>query len=200
MNQSCQHSKIAGCSFSVHPMSDQFVSYIIDSLKEVDTSKVWLQTDDVTTTIRGRIEHVFDVTKAILLQIAKTGVHVVFQGTYSIGCPGDTSGDVYLDESGEQLNEIKTRSLQLPMAAKFSLYPMSGGNYMDTIYSQIEKIKEKGVDVKPAHYSTRLDGDVHAIFSGLEDVFSVTEANGSSHTVMTVTISANSPSQQEEQS
>ncbi|MGP4060284.1 YkoF family thiamine/hydroxymethylpyrimidine-binding protein [Halobacillus sp. H74] len=197
MNQVCENSRIVGCSFSVHPMSDQFVTYIMDSLKEVDTSKVWLHTDDVTTTVRGRMEHVFDVTKAILLHIAKTGVHVAFQGTFSIGCPGDTSGDVYMDESSERLNETNVTGLRLPIAAKFSLYPMGGGDYMDTIYAQIEAMKSKGVEVSPAHYSTRLDGDTHDIFTGLEDVFRETEASGSSHTVMTVTVSANSPSHKE---
>ncbi|SFJ47914.1 YKOF-related Family [Halobacillus dabanensis] len=200
MENSCGNSRIVGCSFSVHPMSDQFVSYIKTSLQEVDTSKVWMHTDDVTTTVRGRMEHVFDVTKAILLHIAKTEVHVAFQGTFSIGCPGDSSGDVYMDETTERMNEAETRDIQQYIAAKFSLYPMGGGNYMDTIYSQIEAMKEKGVTVSPAHYSTRLEGDTHDIFSGLEDVFRETENSGSSHTVMTVTVSANSPTHKEKKS
>ena len=200
MNQVCGSSEITGCSFSVHPMSDRFVTYIKDSLEEVDTRKVWIATDDVTTTVRGRVEHVFDVTKAILLHIAKTGVHVAFQATYSVGCPGDSDGDVYRDESDKRLNEPDVTMIQQPVAAKFSLYPMGGGNYMDTIYSQIEAMKEKGVNVTPAHYSTRLDGDTHAIFTGLEHVFTETKASGSSHTVMTVTVSANSPSHKEDES
>ncbi|MCP3028897.1 Ykof family thiamine-binding protein [Halobacillus sp. A5] len=198
MNEQCGNSRIAGCSFSVHPMSDHFIDHILDSLQEVDTTKVWLHTDDVTTTIRGRIEHVFDVTKAILLTIAKSGVHAAFQGTYSIGCPGDSSGDAYIAETSERVNEPSIHSIQQPIAAKFSLYPMGGGHYMDTIYHQIDHMKENGVNVSPAHYSTRLDGDTHQIFNGLESVFRKTEQSGSSHTVMTVTVSANSPSAKEE--
>ncbi len=200
MENQCGSSRIAGCSFSVHPMSDQFVSYIKGSLQEVDTSNVWMKTDDVTTTVRGRMEHVFDVTKAILLHIAKTDVHVAFQGTFSIGCPGDSSGDVYMEENTERLNVHESISIQQYSAAKFSLYPMGGGDYMDTIYTQIEAMKEKGVTVSPVHYSTRLEGDTNAIFTGLEDVFRETENSGSSHTVMTVTISANSPTHKEKQS
>ncbi|MBN9653310.1 thiamine-binding protein [Halobacillus sp. GSS1] len=191
-------SRIAGCSFSVHPMADNFVDYIKASLNEVDSSKVWMKTDDVTTTVRGRMEHVFDVTEAILLHIAKTGVHVAFQGTFSIGCPGDSAGDVHMDESEERLNKPHSREIEQHIAAKFSLYPMGGGDYMDTIYRQIEAMKEKGVEVTPAHYSTRLDGDTRDIFNGLEDVFRETEASGSSHTVMTVTVSANSPSHKDD--
>ncbi|MYL48232.1 thiamine-binding protein [Halobacillus litoralis] len=194
MENHCGTSRIAGCSFSVHPMADKFVDYIKASLNEVDSSKVWMKTDDVTTTVRGRMEHVFDVTEAILLHIAKTGVHVAFQGTFSIGCPGDSSGDVHMDESEERLNKPQSKGIEQRIAAKFSLYPMGGGDYMDTIYRQIEAMKEKGVEVTPAHYSTRLDGETSDIFTGLEDVFRETEASGSSHTVMTVTVSANSPS------
>ncbi|MCP3032059.1 Ykof family thiamine-binding protein [Halobacillus sp. A1] len=200
MNEQCGNLRTAGCSFSVHPMSDQFIEHILESLKHVDTSKVWMETDDVTTTVRGRIEHVFDVTKAILLTIADRGVHVAFQGTYSIGCPGDSSGDAFMTESRERMNELNSISIDQKIAAKFSLYPMGGGDYMDTIYSQIERMEANGVDVSRAHYSTRLDGDTHSIFAGLEDVFRETEKSGSSHTVMTVTVSANSPSNKEDAS
>ncbi|MBN8234803.1 thiamine-binding protein [Halobacillus kuroshimensis] len=197
MDQVCGTSKIAGCSFSIHPMSDEFAGIILEILKKVDTSKVWLDTDDVTTTVRGRVEHIFDVTKAILLHVSKTNVHAAFHATYSIGCPGDSAGDTYMAESLHRRNEDASRSITQPLAAKFSLYPMGGGSYMDTIYKQIEAMKSKGIQVTPAHYSTRLDGDTHTVFEGLENVFRETEASGSSHTVMTVSVSVNSPSSKE---
>src|SRR5690625_5324264 len=77
-------------------MSDDFVEVIESTLSAVNTSKVWLETDDVSTTIRGKLIHVFDVTKAICLQAAKSGEHVSFQATYSLGCQGDTEADAYL--------------------------------------------------------------------------------------------------------
>ncbi|WP_079528698.1 YkoF family thiamine/hydroxymethylpyrimidine-binding protein [Halobacillus hunanensis] len=187
-------NRIAGSSFSIYPMSDRFVEIIKSSLNEVDTSKVWMRTDDVTTTVRGQMIHVFDVTKAIFLQAAKTGEHVVFQATYSIGCPGDSAGDVYMAEDNLVQNASASGLIDQEAAAKFSLYPMGGGNYMDVIYGQIEDMKNQGVEVSAAHYSTRLDGDGNRVFDGLEKVFQQTEEQGSPHTVMTVTISANSPS------
>ena len=45
--------------------------------QSVDTGKVWIQTDDVSTCIRGRAEHVFDVTRAIFAYAAASGVHTV---------------------------------------------------------------------------------------------------------------------------
>lgn len=195
MKHTCLDSDIAGASFTIAPMCDDFVSIILNALEEVDTSKVWMKTDDVTTTVRGKIEHIFDVTKATFLLAAKTGEHVSYQATYSIGCPGDSSGDVYMAEDEHRLNEEKVKSIKQPISAKFSLYPLGKGNYMDTIYRQIEAMKEY-VDVSHAHYSTHLQGDAQDIFKGIESAFRATIESGSNHTVMTVSISANSPSHQ----
>lgn len=191
--ESCSKSNIAGVSFSIHPMSDNFIEIIKGAINESDTSKVHVKTDDVTTTIRGKLVHVFDAAKAIFMHAAKTGVHVAFQATYSLGCPGDSSGDVYMAEDDNPLNAEQVKDIKQYAAAKFSLYPLGGGNYMDIIYEQIEAMK-KHVAVSPAHYSTRLEGEVIEIFNGLEQVFKATVEGGSSHTVMTVSISANSPS------
>ncbi|SDJ35684.1 YkoF family thiamine/hydroxymethylpyrimidine-binding protein [Salimicrobium halophilum] len=193
MSNQCGNSRIAGCSFSVHPMSDEFIEHIKGSLKETDTSNVWMDTDEVTTTVRGEIEHVFDVTRAVFLRIAQTGVHTAFNATYSIGCPGDSAGDQYTGDIGDPANGL--REVQQHTSAKFSLYPMGGGDYMDVISREINRMQEKGVDVSAAHYATKLSGDVNNMFDGLEEVFRETENSGSSHTVMTVTMSANSPSQ-----
>lgn len=193
MNETCGTSKIAGASFTIAAMSNNFVEIILNSIKEADTSKVWMETDDVTTTIRGKLTHVFDVTNAIFLHAAATGEHVSYQATYSVGCPGDSTGDVYMTEDDKLMNVATVKSIKQPIAAKFSLYPLGGGNYMDVIYSQIEAMKEH-VKVTPAHYSTRLHGEAIDVLSGLEKVFNATVEGGSSHTVMTVTISANSPS------
>lgn len=192
-NESCGTSKIAGASFSLYPMSNDFIDIIKSALKEVDTSKVWMKTDDVTTTIRGKIVHVFDVTSAIFLNAAQSGKHVAFQATYSLGCPGDSEGDVFLAEDDQPANAQMCAQINQHIAAKFSLYPLGNGSYMDVIYQQIEAIKEYAT-VTPAHYSTRLEGDASKIFNGLQTVFQEVVKAGSSHTVMTVSISANSPS------
>ncbi|MEK3905729.1 YkoF family thiamine/hydroxymethylpyrimidine-binding protein [Oceanobacillus sp. FSL W7-1309] len=193
VHQTCTESDIAGASFSIHPMSDQFIEIIKGALEEADTSKVHMDTDDVTTTVRGKLTHVFDVTKAIFAHAAKSGKHVAFEATYSLGCPGDSMGEAYMAEDEIPLNAEHVKHIKQRVAAKFSLYPLGGGSYMDVIYSQIEAMKQY-VDVSHAHYATRLDGEAIAIFDGLEKVFKATVEGGSSHTVMTVSMSANSPS------
>lgn len=197
MEQSNQkEAELAGCSFSVHPMSDDFVDIITSALEKTDSSKVWMETDNVSTIVRGRIPHIFDVSQSVFIHAAKTGNHVAFHATYSVGCPGDSEGHSYMAEDDQILNENGNSSLSQEVAAKFALYPMDGGDYMDTIYGQIENIKEFGVEVTPTHYETCLDGESHDIFKGLQNVFSKTKQAGSEHTVMTVSISANSPSNQ----
>ncbi|GAB2533792.1 Ykof family thiamine-binding protein [Gracilibacillus alcaliphilus] len=191
----CGTSRIAGCQFTLFPMSDAFVEIILSTLEEVDTSKVWKQTDDVTTCIRGKQVHIFDVTKAIFLHAAKTGEHVAMSGTFSIGCPGDTAGDVYMDESNQLMNEPSSSNIQQQAGCKFSLYPLGREDYMDKIYQQIDWSKTTEVTVSHAHYATRLDGDVHDIFRVLQHSFEQVQAVVS-HVTMSFTISANSPSQQ----
>jgi uncharacterized protein YqgV (UPF0045/DUF77 family) len=186
--------RIAGCSFSLYPMSDQFVDLILSALKKVDSSKVWMKTDRVSTIVRGRIPHIFDVTQAAFLEIAKTGTHVVYNATFSVGCPGDTEGHAYMEVDDDVLNRELIDSVDQDLSAKFALYPMGGGNYMDPIYEQIEAMKSHNVDVELTHYETMLDGPAQNIFNGLQSVLQAMEDAGSPHTVMTVTLSANSPS------
>ncbi|MEL7833979.1 YkoF family thiamine/hydroxymethylpyrimidine-binding protein [Fodinibius sp. N2] len=187
------NAALAGCSFSIHPMSDNFVELITKAIDKTDTSKTWTQTDKVSTIVRGRMAHVLDVSQSVLAHTAQSGKHVAFHATYSVGCPGDTKGHSYMAESDELMNISANKRLSLDVAAKFALYPMDGGDYMDTIYEQIENMKSFGVKVTPTHYETRLDGNSHDIFKGLHSVFQKTKEAGSNHTVMTVSISANSP-------
>lgn len=192
MRSNCGTSRIAGCQFSLHPMSDNFVDIILSTLSEVDTSKVWKETDDVSTCIRGKMVHVFDVAKAIFLYAANTGEHVAMNGTFSIGCPGDTEADAYMDETETPLNEEKAKSIIQIAGCKFSLYPLGREDYMDKIYEQINLSKHRNVTVTSTHYATRLDGDVHDIFHVLHESFELVQEKVS-HVTMTFSLSANSP-------
>lgn len=193
MENYCGTSRIAGCQFSLHPMSRDFENIILSSLEKTDTSKVWKETDDVTTLIRGKMIHVFDITKAIFLHAASTGEHVAMNGTFSIGCPSDTDADAYMDESDTTLNKEMVSSISQKAGCKFSLYPLGEKDYMDKIYEQIDLSKSRGVQVSSTHYATRLDGDVKDIFRTLEESFYLVQEKVS-HVTMTFSISANSPS------
>ncbi|UTR13691.1 Ykof family thiamine-binding protein [Salipaludibacillus sp. LMS25] len=192
---SCGTSRIVGCRFSVYPMTDNFVEVIKGALDEVDMSKVWKHTDDVSTCIRGRSEHVFDVVKAIFIHAAKTGVHVAFNGTFSIGCPGDSEGDTYMSEDNRRMNEEKSQAEKVTAASQFALYPMNNPDYMQIIADQVQIAEKHGTFTKGVHYASRLDGDANDVFQTLEEAFKNTSNTADkSHVTMTVAISANSPS------
>jgi uncharacterized protein YqgV (UPF0045/DUF77 family) len=98
-----------------------------------------------------------------------------------------------MDVDETPLNRDLIESAEQDISAKFALYPMGGGNYMDPIYEQIEAMKNFGISVELTHYETMLDGAAQNIFNGLQSVLQAMEDAGTPHTVMTVTLSANSP-------
>lgn len=193
MTNHCSASRIAGCRFTLYPMTDNFVKIITSVLDKVNTSNVWMETDDVSTCIRGKMVHLFDVTQAIFLHAATTGEHAAMNGTFSIGCPGDSEADVYLDEIDTPQNKASTEKLTQRAGCQFSLYPLGRTDYMDTIYKQIDLSKHSDVKVSHVHYATRLDGEVKDIFHVLQETFDRVQESVA-HVVMTFTISANSSS------
>jgi energy-coupling factor transport system substrate-specific component len=195
----CGTSEITGARFSIYPMSDRFVDIILSSLKEVDTTKVWMETDDVSTCVRGRSEHVFDVVKAIFLNASKGGEHVVLNATFSNGCPGDSAGDAFMAEDSILVNNEISQKISQEVSAQFALYPLGISGYMDVIMDQIKIVDQQGVFSGGVHYASRLVGDAHKVFTGMVSAFEGARNSDSSHIVMTVTMSANSPSRKEGQ-
>lgn len=181
-------------NFSLHPMSDNFVEIIENALQETDTSKVWMETDDVSTTVQGKLIHVFNVTMSICLHAAKTGKHVAFQATYTTACPGNikSNSSKLLEVDDIPRNKISGEASNLYTAAKFAIYPLGDGDYIDFISKQIELMKQF-VTVTPSYSTTKLSGSLIDVFKGLENVFHAMYKEPS-HTVMTVNMSLNSPS------
>ncbi|WP_213422668.1 YkoF family thiamine/hydroxymethylpyrimidine-binding protein [Bhargavaea massiliensis] len=187
----CGNSPIVGFRFTLSPMTDDFIDVIKGALEEVDTSALWMHTDDVSTVIRGKQVHVFNVAKALALHAAKTGVHVALNGTFSAGCPGDTAGDAYLDKPDEPLNNDTTKQY---VSSQFALYPMNNPDYMSVIYREVERAKERGVFNESMHYASGIHGDIHDVFDFYEETFTHARTEEHRHLVMTVSMSINSPS------
>ena len=191
---SCGTSPIVGLRFSLHPMADNFVEIIKGALSKTNTTNVWMHTDDVSTVIRGKDIHVFDAAKAIVLHATQSGTHVAFNGTFSIGCPGDTAGDVYLEKDNILLNEPNVKNLRQYVSSQFGLYPMNNPDYMSVIYKEVDRAKERGVFNESMHYASGLHGDIHDVFAFLEESFTHARSEDHRHLVMTVNMSINSPS------
>lgn len=189
------YEKPVSADFTLSPMSEDFVKVILGTLDKTNTSKVWMETDDVSTVVRGKSVHVFDVTKAICVYAAETGKHVSFQARYSLGCPGNEETEAFLSTNDKSENTFTAEDENLYAAAKFSLYPIGSVDFSETILNQIEKMKTY-VKVSRVPTATKLEGSLTAMFNGLEEVFQATVDAGADHVVMMVSVSMNSPSHQ----
>ncbi|KGX87188.1 YkoF family thiamine/hydroxymethylpyrimidine-binding protein [Pontibacillus litoralis] len=185
--------RVARCSFALYPMTDRFVDIITEALTSVDTTNVEMKTDDLGTYVEGAIQHVFDVTKALFLQAANTGHHVIFSGTFSIGCPGHAPQAVSASTNDACLNKETSKQIEQEVAARFALYPLGVSDYMHIIYEQIELLNGQDMPITSSN-GTRFDGDGRQLFRALELIFTQVELNHGTHTILTTTISANSPS------
>lgn len=192
MNKSTNTTS-AGCQFTLFPMSDDFVTVILSALGEVDTTNISMQTDDVSTFIQGEAVHLFDVTQAIFLHAASTGVHVAMTGTFSVGCAGEHAKNLHAFKEGTPLNKEKMQHISQQAGCKITLYPMGSDSYIDVINEQLDSARKGNVKVSADHYATRLDGDVKDIFQVMESFFTNVQKEVP-RLSLTFTISANSPS------
>lgn len=182
-----------GCQFNLSVMSDDFVDVILSALAETGTSDVSMETDDVSSWVHGPAPAVFTVVESIYLNAAQTGRHVAMSGTFSAGCPGSAAAETDFRTPSRSVAETTHEDMPQKAGCKFALYPMGTTDYMEIIQSRINLAGNGNVEVSASHGATRLDGNVHDIFNALESAFEkVREAAG--HTVMTFTISSNSPS------
>ena len=183
---------ITGCRFSLAPMCDDYVDVILDAVSKVDTSKVWKQTDKLSTVYRGRACHVEDAVKACFIHAYREGTHMTMEATYSRGCPGDIDGDSYLAVDDVLCNGPNIKDAHFPVLCKIALYPMGVSDYMSHIAKIVNDAIDRGLYERSAHYCTILSADVQALFSYIHDVNAYCGEN-LSHYVFEVTMSVNSP-------
>jgi uncharacterized protein YqgV (UPF0045/DUF77 family) len=173
-------------------MCDDYISIILNALKHVDTSKVWSNTDTLSTVYRGKRVHVEDAVKALFINAYKKDVHMSLEATFSKGCPGDTEGESYLAEDDLLANELSIKDIHFPVECKIALYPLGDGDYMDVIANVVNTAIDRGIFKESAHYCTFLHADVQSLFSYIDYV---NEYCGShlSHYVFEVTMAVNLP-------
>ncbi|EXJ23855.1 Additional substrate-binding component of thiamin-regulated ECF transporter for HydroxyMethylPyrimidine [Alkalibacterium sp. AK22] len=184
--------EITGARFNLSPMSDDFKAIILGAIKQVDLSKVWSETDHISTVYRGKEEAVFDALKAAYVYAYKEGVHMSLEATISKGCPGDSDSDYTLELDNPKVNQEDTQSIDFPVIGKFALYPMGSDDYMATIAEVVNEGIDRGVVTGSGHYGTNLGGSVQDVFAYLEYV-SKTVGSKVSHYVSQITLLCNVP-------
>lgn len=184
---------ITGCRFSIAPMSDRYVDILINGISKVDTSKIWSETDKLSTVYRGKRVHVLDGVKACFMNCYDANIHMTLEATFSKGCPGDNDGDSYLAADDSLVNEPMLSHQHFSVSSKISFYPLGTEDYMKHIAYVVNLAIKKGLYKKSAHYVSILEGDVHELFEYFNEVLAYSEAF-LSHYVLQVTLSVNSPS------
>jgi len=183
---------VTGCRFSLSVMSDSYVNMIVGAIKKVNTANVWSATDALSTTYRGRREHVLDGVKGVFTAVNDGRTHITMEAAFSKGCPNDSDDDYVLAEDGTLLNQS---SEKFGVLSKIAFYPLGTERYMEHISAVIKMARERGIFGKISHYATEISGDVNEIFGFLGDALEYAEKN-TEHYVLQTTLSVNSPSLQ----
>ena len=76
---------IAGCRFTLYPMTDRFIDIILGALEKTDTSAVWSETDALSTVYRGKLPYVADAVQARFAEGNPTGVKCALAAMGRIG-------------------------------------------------------------------------------------------------------------------
>ena len=197
--QSCVGLAMIGVRFSLYPMRDDFVPLILGAVKDLDRLGVQVEVDDVSTCLLGEEPNLFEGVRVAFSRAACSGAHVVLSATFSAGCPGEPEGDVCVPRAyegpsgGEEGWSEEAYRLPEVVSAQFALYPLGVTSYMGAIYTEIERARRAGVvKVVGRHFCTQLYGQGGMVFDVLRKAFAETRSK-SVHSVMTVTLSANSP-------
>jgi len=190
-----------GCQFSLYPMTGDFIPVILNAIKSLDLrTDLRKSSDDLSTFLLGPPEVLFKALEDVFVDAANTGVHVVMNVTFSRGCPGEPDEPCcYPKKKLSTVTAVEWNGLPrgLHVSAHFTLLPLGESDYMEKIIDEIAAAKKAGVYAGAKHFCSKLSGDVHRVFSYLENAF---DRGGfkTAHTVMTVTLSANSPSNSKE--
>jgi uncharacterized protein YqgV (UPF0045/DUF77 family) len=198
----------SGAQVSLYPMSDDFVSIILNAIKQLDPwrDQLRIETDDISTLIVGAPEILFPAMRDLFVAAARSGVHCAMHATVSRGCPGEpddpicTPGDSLPPSAAlpartkaalqAVANAPQTGQI---VAAQFSLYPLGLGHHMDEIYGCIDFLKSSGTFERSKNFCTKLRGDAGPVFATLSQAF-VSFGAQAGHVALDVTLSANSPS------
>ncbi len=178
-------------------MTSDFVPVILGAIKSLEgRTDLRKSSDDLSTFLLGPPEVLFRALEDVFVDAAASGVHVVMNATFSRGCPGEPDEPCcYPQQKSPSVTaaEWDGKVRGVDVSAHFALLPLGDTGYMNHIVSEIDEAKKAGVYAAPKHFCSKLAGDAHRVFSYLENAF---DRGGvkTAHTVMTVTLSANSPS------
>lgn len=182
-------------------MTGDFVPVILKAIRSLEERKdLRKSSDDLSTFLLGPPEVLFKALEDVFVDAANTGVHVVMNATFSRGCPGEPDEPCCYPQAkspAATAAEWDGTARGVNVSAHFALLPLGDPRYMSHIAAEIAEAKNALVYAGAKHFCSKLSGDAHRVFSYLENAFDRGGVN-TAHTVMTVTLSANSPTNHKE--
>lgn len=184
-----------GARITLSVMSDDYQRVILDALAAVDTDDLLVDTDRVSTFVRGSEQRIAGYLSDLVAAAAREGHHVVATLMLSRGCPGEVCG---------AMPERPAAPPVLPptgvhVQAQWSLYPLLDGgaspvsDHLAPVWAAIERARERGTFVRGEHFVTTLAGDLADVLSTVVDTW-LAVGEAVAHVVTHVTLSVNSPS------
>ena len=181
-----------GARFSLYPMTDRYVPVILGAIEGLRRDGLEVQTDDVSTFIKGDRNVTWSTLEDVFATAARSGEHVVMTVLLSHGCPGEELCEVD-PLTGTAAAPIAHLGRGVRASAQWALYPLGEPDYMRTIDEAIASTKRAGVFTAGRHFVSHLDGDVADVLAAIRSAFDAA-CERASHVAAHLTLSANSPS------
>lgn len=185
-----------GARFTLSVYHSDFVSIILDALAQVDTSRLVVETGDISTFVSGTEEDILVYLRDVIARAAASGAHLSVNLLLSRGCPGELLCALPPGVSAIGGDPVTLPATGIDARAHWSLYPLldghDSGDHMSGIYRAVDYARDVGTYRGSDHFATLLEGD-------LADVLGTVAAGwllvGQSvqHVTSHVTISINSP-------
>ncbi len=189
-----------GARFSVAVMHPDFASIILGALASADRSDITVESDDVSTVVRGSEQRVLEFLSAVIAGAAFGGHHVSASVLLSRGCPGELACAIDAEALATAAVPPVLPPTGVRAAAHWSLYPLDDGttgaatpDHMRDIYAAIDHAKTLGTYTGGVNFATRLDGDLADVLATIAAGW-VLVGRRVQHVVSHATLSINSPS------
>lgn len=189
-----------GARITLSVMTDDYVRVITDALASVATDDLLIETDRVSTFVRGPEQRVAEYLRDLITATARIGHHVVAAVMVSRGCPGEVCGTVPPPSADVPRLAGSGQLVQ----AQWSLYPLfdpqgampdgaaPDGDHLAPVWAAIDRAREAGTFLRADHFVTTLRGDLSEVLVTILDTW-LAAAQATQHVVTHATVVANSP-------
>lgn len=193
-----------GARITLSVMSDDYVRVITNALAAVDGTGLELDTDRVSTFVRGPEQRIAEYLRDLVAAAAASGHHVVATLMVSRGCPGEVCGVV----PPPAVETPRLTPTGLIVQAQWSLYPLfdpvsappdgvpADADHLAPVWAAIDRAREAGTFLRAEHFVTTLRGDLSDVLTTVLDTW-LAAAQATQHVVTHATVVAHSPAASE---